>query len=61
MRSVILSFGLAAFALAQGTTPTGSISGTLYDSIGDPIDNNLVQAEEHRVRRCFQSHYILHR
>jgi hypothetical protein len=55
MRSVILSFCLAAFALAQGTTPTGSISGTLYDSIGDPIDNNLVQAKNTESGTMFKA------
>jgi carboxypeptidase family protein len=56
MRSVILSFGLATFAaLAQGTTPTGSITGTLYDSIGDPIDNNLVQAKNTESGAVFKA------
>ena len=32
-------------ALAQTAAPTGSITGTLRDSIGDPIDNNPVQAK----------------
>jgi hypothetical protein len=29
----------------QSTAPTGTISGTLFDSIGDPVDNNAVQAK----------------
>ena len=32
-------------AFAQSTAPTGSITGTLFDSIGDPVDNNAVQAK----------------
>jgi hypothetical protein len=32
-------------AIAQTAAPTGSITGTLRDSIGDPIDNNPVQAK----------------
>ncbi len=56
MRSVILSFGLAALAtLAQGTSPTGSISGTLYDSIGDPVDNNAVQAKNTETGAVFNA------
>jgi len=46
MRSVIFSLALAAgFLATAATAPTGSISGTLYDSIGDPIENNTVQAK----------------
>ncbi len=56
MRSVILSFGLAALAtLAQGTSPTGSISGTLYDSNGDPVDNNAVQAKNTETGAVFNA------
>src|SRR5580698_8961738 len=56
MRSVILSFVLAALtALAQGATPTGSISGTLSDSIGDPIDNNVVQAKNAESGAVFKA------
>lgn len=56
MRSAILSFGLATFAaLAQAATPTGSITGTLYDSIGDPIDNNLVQAKNTESGAVFKA------
>ncbi len=56
MRSVILSFSLAALAaLAQGATPTGSISGTLYDSIGDPIDNNAIQAKNTETGAVFNA------
>jgi hypothetical protein len=45
--SLCLTVVLCWAALAQSTAPTGSgsISGTLFDSIGDPIDNNAVQAK----------------
>src|SRR5580658_6534022 len=45
--SLCLTLVLCWAALAQSTAPTGSgsISGTLFDSIGDPIDNNAVQAK----------------
>jgi len=44
-----LFLGVAAIsARAQSSTPpgsgSGSIRGTLYDSLGDPVDNNPVQA-----------------
>jgi hypothetical protein len=35
----------ASVSIAQSATPTGSITGTLFDSIGDPVDNNVVQAK----------------
>jgi hypothetical protein len=41
-----LTLSLAAMAaIAQSTAPVGAISGTLFDSSGDPIDHNEVQAE----------------
>lgn len=43
---------LAAAAMAQST---GSISGTLFDSIGDPIDNNLVQAKNTQSGATFKA------
>jgi hypothetical protein len=43
---IALVLGLAAIATrAQTTLPTCSIAGTLFDSIGDPVDNNAVQAK----------------
>ena len=42
--ALVLGFTSAAL-LAQSPAPTGSISGTLFDSINDPIDNNAVQAK----------------
>ena len=55
--AVALGFSALA-AMAQGTAPTGSISGTLFDSIGDPVDNNAVQAknvESGAVFKCTSS------
>src|SRR5580658_5784078 len=43
--SLCLAIVLCCTALAQSSAPTGAITGTLYDSIGDPIDNNAVQAK----------------
>jgi hypothetical protein len=46
MKNVLwLALILSMAAAAQTTAPTGAISGALYDSIGDPIDNNVVQAK----------------
>jgi Carboxypeptidase regulatory-like domain len=42
---ICLGVILSTTALAQGSAPNGSIAGTLYDSIGDPIGNNVVQAK----------------
>jgi hypothetical protein len=45
-KSVCLAIILGcAAAIAQTATSMGSITGTLFDSIGDPIDNNAVQAK----------------
>jgi len=41
----LCAFLAASLAPAQTTEPKGSITGILYDSIGDPIDNNAVQAK----------------
>ena len=43
--SLCLTFVLCWAAIAQSNAPTGSIAGTLFDSIGDPVDNNAVQAK----------------
>lgn len=43
--TVILCWAALAQSTAQSTAPTGSITGTLFDSIGDPVDNNAVQAK----------------
>jgi hypothetical protein len=41
-----LILGLATIAArAQTTASGGSITGTLFDSIGEPVDNNVVQAK----------------
>jgi hypothetical protein len=42
-------------AIAQSTAPTGSITGTLFDSIGDPIDNNAVQAKNAQSGAIFKA------
>jgi hypothetical protein len=42
-------------ALAQNTAPTGSVAGTLFDSIGDPIDNNTVQAKNAQSGATFKA------
>jgi Carboxypeptidase regulatory-like domain len=56
MRTVLLSFSLTAIAaLAQTTAPTGSITGTLYDSIGDPVDHNAVQAKNTETGAVFNA------
>lgn len=42
-----ISSGLAiAPVMGQTSAPGGSITGTLFDSIGDPVDNNAVQAKD---------------
>jgi hypothetical protein len=51
-----LALGLAAMAaIAQSTASTGAISGTLFDSIGDPIDHNEVQAENADTHAVFKA------
>ena len=60
MRSLTfaLSFGLAALVtLGQSTAsePNGSITGTLYDSIGDPVDSNPVQAKNVKSGAVFKA------
>jgi hypothetical protein len=42
-------------AIAQTAAPTGSITGTLFDSIGDPIDNNAVQAKNAESGAVFKA------
>ncbi len=51
-----LTLGWAAMAgLAQSTASTGSIAGTLFDSIGDPIGHNEVQAENAESHAVFKA------
>src|ERR1700734_1364740 len=45
--------GIAAWA--QTAAPAGSITGTLLDSIGDPIDNNAVQAKNAQSGAIFKA------
>ncbi len=47
-----LGLGLAASA---ATSPTGSIAGTVFDSIGDPVDNNAVQAKNTQSGAVFKA------
>lgn len=60
--SVWFALILASAAVGQST---GSISGTLYDSIGDPVENNPVQAKNTTSGAVFKAttsangHYML--
>src|ERR1700735_2610620 len=55
-RCYALALGLVALmGLAQSTAPVGAISGTLFDSIGDPIGNNEVQAENADTHAVFKA------
>jgi hypothetical protein len=53
--SLCLSVILCWAAFAQTATPTGSITGTLLDSIGDPVDNNVVQAKNTESGAVFKA------
>src|ERR1700735_1065089 len=55
LKRLTLAFVLTVIAAAQSTAPTGAISGTLFDSIGDPIGNNLVQAENAESHAVFKA------
>lgn len=56
MKHLALAFGLTAIAaIAQNPAPTGAISGTLFDSIGDPIDHNEVLAENADTHAVFKA------
>jgi Carboxypeptidase regulatory-like domain len=55
-----ICFGLglawvAVAAVAQSNAPTGTIHGTLFDSIGDPIANNPVLAENADSHAVFKA------
>lgn len=51
-----LVLGLTASAvIAQTTPPAGAIQGTLFDSIGDPIGNHEVQAENAESHAVFKA------
>jgi hypothetical protein len=52
MKALALVLIVAAAASAQST---GSISGTLLDSIGDPVDNNSVQAKNADTGAVFKA------
>jgi hypothetical protein len=51
----ILALLAAMTAIAQTGAPTGAITGTLFDSIGDPIENNLVQARNTESGSVFKT------
>ncbi|HUA21992.1 MAG TPA: carboxypeptidase-like regulatory domain-containing protein [Bryobacteraceae bacterium] len=52
----VASLGLAAIAaLAQTGTPTGAIGGTVYDSIGDPVEKATVQAKNTQTGATFKA------
>jgi len=57
--SLCLTLILCSAAIAQSTAPissgSGSISGTLFDSIGDPVDNNTVQAKNAHSGAVFKA------
>ena len=51
-----LTLCLAAMAaIAQTAAQAGSISGTLFDSLGDPVDNNAVQAKNTESGAVFKA------
>ncbi len=52
--ALILGFA-AMTAIAQNSAPTGAIAGTLFDSIGDPVDHNEVQAENADTHAVFKA------
>jgi len=52
--SLILCCAVTA-AIAQTAAPAGSISGTLFDSIGDPVDSAPVQAKNAESGTVFKS------
>ena len=54
-KSVCLTFILCWAAVAQAATPTGSITGTLLDSIGDPVDSAPVQAKNTESGTVFKA------
>ena len=51
----ILALLGAMTAIGQTNAPSGAITGTLFDSIGDPIDNNLVQAKNAESGSVFKT------
>ena len=55
MKYLALALCLTVPAIAQTSAPTGSISGTLFDSIGDPIDHSEVQAENAESHAIFKA------
>ena len=55
MKYLAFALCLTVPAIAQTSTPKGAIAGTLFDSIGDPIANNEVQAENAESHGVFKA------
>src|ERR1700728_2379427 len=51
----VLALLAAVTAIAQAGAPMGAITGPLFDSIGDPIDNNAVQAKNTESGAVFKA------
>jgi hypothetical protein len=54
-KTLCLTIVLCCAAFAQTGGPTGSIAGTLYDSNGDPIGDNAVQAKNAESGAVFKA------
>jgi hypothetical protein len=53
---LVFLLGLAAMAaIAQTAGPTGSVTGTIFDSIADPVDNAPVQAKNTQSSAVFKA------
>jgi len=56
LKHLALALGLTAIAaIAQNSATVGAISGTLFDSIGDPVDHNEVLAENSDTHAVFKA------
>jgi hypothetical protein len=55
LKYLALALCLILPAVPQTSTPTGAISGTLFDSIGDPIDRNEVLAQNAETHEVFKA------
>src|SRR5271156_3405998 len=53
--SLALLLSLAIMTAVAQSNGTGAIAGTLFDSVGDPIDHNEVQAENADTPAGFQA------
>jgi hypothetical protein len=52
---LIIALSLASAAVAQSNAPTGAIHGTLFDSIGDPVDHTEVLAQNAETKAVFKA------